>query len=86
MSESTFVKMPHCWKSHVTPYVLYSRCQKQCLVEKEEWAIKVRWFVFFQLLFYTKSVKSEVEKCMVESFSPDLTELIYSAFDTLPNL
>ena len=53
---------------------------------KEEGAIKFRWFVFFQLLFDTKSVKSEVEKCMVESLSPDLTELIYSAFDTLPNL
>ena len=67
-------------------YSIYSRCQKQCLVEKAEGAIRFRWFVFFQLLFDTKSVKSEVEKCMVESFSPDLTELIYSGFDTLPNL
>ena len=23
MSESTFVKMPHCWKSHVTAQILY---------------------------------------------------------------
>ena len=56
------------------------------MVEKEEGTIKFRWFVFFQLLFDTKSVKCEVERCMVESFSPDLTELIYSGFDTLPNL
>ena len=25
MSESTLVKMPHCWKSHVTAHLLFAK-------------------------------------------------------------
>ena len=30
LSESTLVKMPHCWKSHVLAHLFFCDCDKSC--------------------------------------------------------
>ena len=35
LSESTLVKMPHCWKSHVTAQILFIQAsRKECVIKK----------------------------------------------------
>ena len=42
-SESTLVKIPHCWKSHVTAHLLFSLCTsfitflQVCLEQAMDW-------------------------------------------------
>ena len=32
MSESTLVKMPHCWKSHVVAHILEEETRQACII------------------------------------------------------
>ena len=57
LSESTLVKMPHCWKSHVSAHIFkppFPKCLQ--LLSILRWCFCYCWFIFFcylyHLLFY----------------------------------
>ena len=62
-SESTHVKMPHCWKSHVTPHLSLSRLKilKTCLLV---WSVKAQIMSIIVLQNYT--VTDAVQKATEE--------------------
>ena len=43
-SESTLVKMPHCWKSHVTAHIISSGCLLFAKVPVN-WYLELNWLL-----------------------------------------
>ena len=51
-SESTLVKMPHCWKSHVVAQILFSGFEIRCYVSIQPTQLQSLARFFFLILGY----------------------------------
>ena len=69
-SESTLVKMPHCWKSHVTAHILsrpsyLSNCEKERNIPPEMYLLNRVSKNYFKFLKDLYKVHSQISRSLI---------------------